>query len=201
MSAELLPLDDVPGNRSASSVAGRVQVSAIARHAPSDCAPKPPMAQSQETAFALVVSRAMGVVVVTAHGHLGASEAGVLEAVLVDLIEGQGNLKVVVDFRDVSGLDPSSLEVLVAATAAAAQRGGQLTFADPSEAGTRALEAVGLGAAIILARQCNQRAVAPRPPGQTNGSARRAAMAEHPAGTASHREHPSVARPQHEGLN
>jgi anti-anti-sigma factor len=144
--------------------------------------------QVPDTAFALAVSRAMGTVVVTAHGHLGASEADVLQAVLVDLIEGQGNLRVVLDVRDVSGLGPSSLKVLVAATGVAARLGGQLTFADPSEAGTGALEAVGLGDAITLTRQCGQRALTPIPPGQGDGAARRAAMAEHPAGTGSQRK-------------
>lgn len=190
MSAELLPLDDVPLGRDASSVAGRLQVPSITRRAPRDCASPPAKALAPVSAFALAVSRAMGVVVVTAHGHLGPSESDVLQAVLVDLIEGQGNLKVVLDVRDVSGLDRSSLQVLVAATDAAARLGGELTFADPSEAGIKALEAVGLGDAVTLARQCGQRALAPLPPGQGNGAVRRAAMAHHPAGTGGHREHP-----------
>jgi len=190
MSAELLPLGDVPVGRDASSVAGRLQVPSIVRRAPHDCGPKPLKVQATDKAFALVVGRAMGVVVVTAHGHLGASEAEVLQTVLVDLIEGQGNLKVVLDVRDVSGLGPSSLEVLVAAAAAAANIGGELTFADPSEAGLRTLEAVGLGDSVTMARQCRQRApaAAPPPPGQADGVARQAAMAEHPAGTGRERE-------------
>jgi hypothetical protein len=59
---------------------------------------------------ALAVSRAMGAVGMTPHGHLGASEGAALEDVCVDLIEDQGNLKVVVDARDVDRLDSSTLE-------------------------------------------------------------------------------------------
>ena len=187
MSAELLPLGEMPVGRNASNVAGHLQVPPGARRAARDCAPAPVGTRIPETAFALAISRAMGVVVVTAHGRLGASEADVLQAVLVDLIEGQGNLKVVVDLRDVSGLGPSSLEVLVAATDAAVRLGGELTFADPSDAGSTALEAVGLSDAITLTRQCGQRALAPLPLGKGNDAARRAAMAEHPAGTDSER--------------
>lgn len=196
MSAELLPLGDLPVGRNASSAAGRLQMPSIARRAPSDCLPRHPRAPV--SAFALAVSRAMGVVVVTAHGHLGAAEADVLQSVLVDLIENQGNLKVVLDVRDVPGLAPSSLAVLVAATDAAARVGGELTFADPSEAGIGALKAVGLGDAITLASQCGQRGPGPGP-GQGNGAARRAAMAQHPAGTGGHREHPrSLVTPREE---
>jgi anti-anti-sigma factor len=184
MSADLLPLGDVPVARNAS----RLKLPSIARRAPRDCGPKPLGVQAPEKAFALAVGRAMGVVVVTAHGHLGAAESDVLQTVLVDLIEGQGNMKVVMDVRDVSGFSPSSLEVLVAATDAAAQLGGELTFSDPSDAGSRALEAVGLGDAITLARKCGLRALAPPPRGEGDGAARRAAMAEHPAGTGSERE-------------
>lgn len=90
----------------------------------------------------------MGVVLVTAHGHLGASDADVLRPVLGDLIEGQGNLKVVLDVHDVSGIDGSSLQALVGAVDAAAQLGGELTFADPNETSIKALVAVGLGDAI-----------------------------------------------------
>lgn len=198
MSVELGPFGDVPVGGNARSVASRPQVPAIGRRAFRDYAPMPPKGLVPVPAYALAVSRAMGVVVVTAHGRMGASEAGVLRAVLVDLIEGQGNLKVVLDVRDVSGFDRLSLEVLVAAAAAAAQLGGQLTFADPSGASTRALEAVGLGDAIILARRCGERARAPLPLGQGNGAGRRAAMAQHPAGTGTHREHPRSLGAHHE---
>ena len=191
MPAELLPLGDTPAGRNASSVAGRAQALHLPRRLPRDCAPRPATARvAKQTAFALAVSRAMGVVVVTAHGHLGASEADVLQAVLADLIEGQGNLKVVLDVHDVSGIDGSSLEALAAAVEAATQLGGDLTFADPNETSIKALEAVGLGDAITLARKCSQRAPASVPPGQANLAARRAAMAQHPAQTRPGQQHP-----------
>ncbi len=152
---------------------------------------RPPGPEASATIHAspeLSVSRAMGVVVVTPHGHLGASEGAALEDVLVDLIEDQGNLKVVLDARDVVGLGPSSLEVLVAAADAEARLGGELTFADPSEAGAYALRSVGLGEAITSARQCDHRPPLPDSPGQREASTRRSAMSEHPAGTHLHRD-------------
>jgi anti-anti-sigma factor len=139
----------------------------------------------------------MGVVVVTAHGHLGAPEADVLQAVLADLIEGQGNLKVVLDVHDVSGIDGSSLGALAAAVEAATKLGGDLTFADPNQTTIKALEAVGLGDAITLARKCSPRALALSPSGQANPAAQRAAMAQHPARTGPGQQYPeSFAAPQ-----
>jgi len=139
----------------------------------------------------------MGVVVVTAHGHLGASEADVLRAVLADLIEGQGNLKVVLDVHDVSGIDGSSVQALVAAVEAAAQMGGELTFADPNETSIKALEAVGLGDAITRARKCSPRAPEFVPPGRGNAAGRRAAVAQHPAETRPRQGRPgSLVAPQ-----
>ncbi len=130
----------------------------------------------------------MGVVVATAHGPLGASEGAGLEDLLVDLIEDQGNLKVVLDVRDVDGLGASGLEVLVAAADAESRLGGELTFAGPALADAAALRAVGLGDAITLARQCGKRPSVPRPPARREGSPRRVAMGQHPAGTGLHRD-------------
>lgn len=189
MSAEVVPFGDIPAGSNAGSVMGRLQVLSIARRPFRDCGVQRREIQATEKAFALAISRAMGMVVVTAHGRLGASEAVLLQTVLGDLIEGQGNLKVVLDAHDVSGLSPSSLDVLVAATDAASQIGGELTFADPSDACLPALEAIGLGDAITLARHCGQRAPEPALAGQ-DGAARRAAMAEHPAGSGRHQEFP-----------
>lgn len=197
MPAELLPLGDTPAGRNASSVAGRIQVPHLPRRPPCDCAPRPPSGRVANTAIALAISRAMGVVVVTAHGHLGASDADALQAVLADLIEGQGNLKVVLDVHDVSGIDGSSLQALVGAVDAAAQLGGELTFADPNETSIKALVAVGLGDAITLDRNYSLRALASVPPGQGYPAARRASMAEHPAEAGRRQGHPgSLVAPQ-----
>lgn len=134
------------------------------------------------SAFAFAISREMGVVVVRAQGCLDASSGAVLRAVLVDLIEGQGNLRVVVDVHDMAVADPSSLDVLVAAAASAARRGGQLSFAHPGPALIAALDTAAL-APPAPAGSHRLASLAPPSPGPSKQWARRAAMAQHPAGT------------------
>ena len=53
---------------------------------------------------------------------------------LADVIEGQGNLKVVLDLHDVSGIDGPSVEAFAAAVEAATQLGGDVTFAGTTSA-------------------------------------------------------------------
>lgn len=86
----------------------------------------------------------------------------------------------------------------MAAADAAALLGGELTFADPSDAVIKALDAVGLGDAITLARRCGQRALPAPPPVQSYGAIRRAPMAQHPAGTGRYREHSRYLLTRHE---
>ncbi len=50
-------------------------------------------------AASLVIGRAMGTVVVTVDGALDVEGSGVLERLLIDLIDGQGNSTVAVDLR------------------------------------------------------------------------------------------------------
>lgn len=127
--------------------------------------------------FALAIARAMGTVVVTAHGHLDADRGVLLEGVLVDLIEGQGNLEVVLDLRDVAAVDPSSVQVLVAAAAAAADRGGELTFAHASESVIATLAAAGLACVVEASGRLLRSLPAPPP---DEGHLRQA-MSQHPA--------------------
>jgi hypothetical protein len=63
------------------------------------------------------IARALGRVVLTLHGPLDDGAAPRLPGVLVDLIEGQGNLDVVVDTMFAGSLDGGSIEVLVGARA------------------------------------------------------------------------------------
>lgn len=114
--------------------------------------------------FSCAVTRVLGVVVVTVHGSLDASSCSALEAVLADLIEGQGNLRVVVDVGDMAVVDPSCLGVLVAAADSAAGRGGEVTFAHPTDSVARALEVAGLGGAISAARRPHLQVLPPASP-------------------------------------
>jgi anti-anti-sigma factor len=109
-------------------------------------------------------------VVVTVHGPLDTSGCGQLEHVLEDLIDNQGNLKVVLDLLDLTRVEDAGLAVFERAAASAARRGGELILADPSDALYRALEARGLRHAVNvtgrptpLPRRCMPSAGGPSP--------------------------------------
>ena len=89
----------------------------------------------------LIVSRTFGTVVLALHGEIEGSGPPYLGAVLHDLIDGQGNLALVVDLGAARGLDHSVVEVLSAAARSMNRRGGWLRLARPSQAVTRALTA------------------------------------------------------------
>lgn len=90
--------------------------------------------------YSFDVTRGRGGVVVTVHGELGPVGAIRLGAILGDLIEGQGNLAVGVDLRQVTGGDTAALGVVAVAARLASRRGGELSVAGaprapgPSEA-------------------------------------------------------------------
>ncbi len=98
----------------------------------------------------VVVGRALGTVVVTLHGELSAVTSGVLGDVLLDLIEGQGNLFVVIDMRDIVIPAGERLDVLVEARASLLDRGGRFLLDAPVGPVRDAVDAAGLGEAIEL---------------------------------------------------
>ena len=91
--------------------------------------------------FSFDVSRLSGQVVVTLHGALETSACPVLDRVLRDLIDNQGNMAVVVDLADVTVADMACAGVLLAAASSAARRGGELVLAARPEAVKWALDA------------------------------------------------------------
>lgn len=100
--------------------------------------------------FSFNIRRQLTAVVVTVSGELDISGATRLGAVLGDLIEGQGNQNVVVDVRDIAGVDPAGLGVLGAAAKVANHHGGQLTLSDPSDDLYLALEATGIAGTLAV---------------------------------------------------
>lgn len=69
------------------------------------------------------VRRSGGAVVVTVSGGIDAPAAGLLERVLVDLIDGQGNRNVTVRLPGDDAREPSTLAALGAAADLARRRG------------------------------------------------------------------------------
>lgn len=74
------------------------------------------------------ISRALSRVVVTLHGTLDAHAAPRLRPLLLDLIDGQGNLDVVIDLRDVAVIDHAGIGVLLGASERMHHHGGRIEF-------------------------------------------------------------------------
>lgn len=74
--------------------------------------------------IARVIGRGRSSVVISLRGDLAGPGVAQFRDVLQDLICDQGNLTVVVDVRELSGIDPSARAVFSAARDWAGQRGG-----------------------------------------------------------------------------
>ncbi len=96
------------------------------------------------TPFETVVSRLEGAVMVSIRGELDTFTAARLRNQLHDLINNQGNLRVVVDLERTTFIDSSGLALLVEALRWIRSRGGELTLASPARNVRRALEISGL---------------------------------------------------------
>ena len=96
------------------------------------------------------VSRARGTVVVTVSGVLNTASSKALDAILLDLVDDQGNLDVVLDVADLELADPSCLAVLAPAAAAAGRRNGSLALANPSPAVVQTLMTLGLAGPVSV---------------------------------------------------
>lgn len=94
--------------------------------------------------FLLSIARAGQAVIVRIAGELDMATAPQLRAVLVDLIDNQGNLDVAVDVSALSFVDSTGLGVLVGAHRKLQQRNGRLTVVSPTAATTRVLQITGL---------------------------------------------------------
>jgi anti-anti-sigma factor len=112
--------------------------------------------------FSFHVSRDLSAVVVTVSGDLDVFGCVRLGAVLGDLIDGQGNMNVVVDLSHTSSVDPAGLGVFGAAAKLARHHGGQLSFTGASDDLNQAM--AGLPASMRTRRQAGScGAVLPHP--------------------------------------
>lgn len=74
----------------------------------------------------ITVARSAGTVVVTVLGELDAERSKHLGGILADLIDGQGNLSILVDLHAASARDPDCLWMLTEAAERAHRRGGTM---------------------------------------------------------------------------
>jgi hypothetical protein len=79
----------------------------------------------------IVVAREAGTVVVTVRGELDTERSRHLGIVLADLIDGQGNMSILVDLHDAGATDPDCLWMLTEAAERAHRRGGAMRV-DPA---------------------------------------------------------------------
>jgi anti-anti-sigma factor len=93
--------------------------------------------------LSLAVGRALGTVVVTVKGTVGEEGRRLLEGVLTDLIEGQGNLTVAVDLGKAT-VDCPAVIMLAAAAERARGHGGTFIVKAPPANVYAALQATGL---------------------------------------------------------
>ena len=80
----------------------------------------------------------------TVHGELDLPRAGDLGAMLADLIDGQGNLSVVVDLHDAIASDADCLWVFTDAAERARRHGGTIKVSEPPAPLSSALQLRGL---------------------------------------------------------
>ena len=95
--------------------------------------------------FSLVFSRALGKVVVHVHGALDAYSAPAMKARLADIIDNQGNRRVVLDLRMMTGVDAAGLLVLADALQRMDDYGGELVLSGPRGSVEEQLRALGVG--------------------------------------------------------
>ena len=155
--------------------------------APSDGHRPPPSPRVAPTtppsAFRLSVGRAPGLVVVTVHGTLDTSGCAQLEHVLEDLIENQGNLRVVVDLLDLTRVEEGGWAVFRGAATSASTRGGELILADPCDAVHRGLDATGLAPAVRVTGRSTPFRGRSLPSAGERTPAERRSISAHPAGS------------------
>jgi anti-anti-sigma regulatory factor len=76
------------------------------------------------------ISRALGTVVVAVKGPIALVDWSIIDRVLSDIIDAQGNLDVVVDLGEVTTLERTAMPLIVHAARQAHSHGGRLRLAD-----------------------------------------------------------------------
>ncbi len=89
------------------------------------------MHEPAATPFKFAISRALSTAVVTLHGELDQPNVDRVAPVLRTVIDNQCNKTVVVDLRDVSGVDPSAMTLFYDAIGWARRRGARFFLHAP----------------------------------------------------------------------
>ena len=85
---------------------------------------------------------------VTVRGELDTLGAELVAGALQDIIEGQGNLDVLLDVAGLPSIDPHGVQMVAVAAATSSKRRGRLRLAGATRTVSDTLIAAGLGAVI-----------------------------------------------------
>ncbi len=101
--------------------------------------------------FALDFSRRGRSVTVAVRGEVDGASSAVLRGLLLDIVDGQGNLSVALDLSEMTFIDSSGLAMLMEMHGRAVERGGTFVLRNPRPSTTKVFEIVGLGRILTIA--------------------------------------------------
>jgi len=96
---------------------------------------------------AVDICRALGRIVITPRGEFTSSSVRSLHGILQDLIEGQGNLAIIVDAMFITSVDERIARVFADAAGRMSHHNGTFVVASANERVRASLEAVGVSVA------------------------------------------------------
>ena len=101
--------------------------------------------------FALDFSRQGRAVTVAVRGEVDGASTAVLSGLLLDIVEGQGNLSVALDLSEMTFIDSSGLSMLLDMHRRAVERGGTFVLHNPRPSTARVFEIAGLTRILTIA--------------------------------------------------
>ncbi|HEV3497871.1 MAG TPA: STAS domain-containing protein [Actinomycetes bacterium] len=106
---------------------------------------------SEPRAFSLDFARKGRSVTVAVHGEVDGPATAVLAGLLLDVVEGQGNLSVDLDLSDMTFIGSAGLAMLLDMHRRAVERGGTFVLHNPRPSTVRVFDIVGLGQILTIA--------------------------------------------------
>ena len=108
------------------------------------------MSLTRSEPFSLAFSRYNGTVSLAVAGDVNTLTAPQLRRLLTDVIDGQGNLSVVIDFSHVDFIDSAGLSVLIEASKLIKEKGGTLLLSRPRPSARRVFDMTGLDKVVSV---------------------------------------------------
>ena len=106
---------------------------------------------SAPPSFALDFSRRGRDVTVAVRGEVDGVSTGILRTLLLDVVDGQGNLSVTVDLSGMTFIGSAGLGVFLEMHRLAVERGGSFVLRNPRPSAAKVFEIVGLREILSIA--------------------------------------------------